>query len=71
MYVECNSEEEKYRAISNIFSIPVGSAMFFCHTKANAVWLANRLKEDGNQVALLTGMSKTFTSINFSAKKFS
>lgn len=55
MYVECNSEEEKYRAISNIFSIPVGSAMFFCHTKANAVWLANRLKEDGNQVALLTG----------------
>lgn len=55
MYVECNSEEEKYQAISNIFSIPVGSAMFFCHTKANAVWLANRLKEDGNQVALLTG----------------
>lgn len=55
MYVECNSEEEKYQAISNIFSIPVGSAMFFCHTKANAVWLANRLKDDGNQVALLTG----------------
>ncbi|XP_071545804.1 DEAD-box helicase Dbp80 [Panulirus ornatus] len=55
MYVECNSEEEKYQAISNIYSIPVGSAMFFCHTKHNATWLANRLKEDGHQVGLLTG----------------
>ncbi|KAG7167252.1 DEAD-box helicase Dbp80-like [Homarus americanus] len=55
MYVECRSQDEKYEAISNIYSIPVGSAMFFCHTKQNANWLATRLKEDGHQVALLTG----------------
>lgn len=56
MYVECRSSEEKYEAISNIFSIPVGSAMFFCHTKHTANWLAKRLSEDGYQVGLLTGM---------------
>ncbi|KAK8740026.1 hypothetical protein OTU49_003333, partial [Cherax quadricarinatus] len=55
MYVECYSQEEKYQAIANIYTIPVGSAMFFCHTKHNANWLATRLKKDGHQVALLTG----------------
>lgn len=59
MYVECRSSEEKYEAISNIFSIPVGSAMFFCHTKHTANWLAKRLSEDGYQVGLLTGMVVT------------
>ncbi|XP_045605810.1 DEAD-box helicase Dbp80 isoform X2 [Procambarus clarkii] len=55
MYVECRNQDEKYEAIANIYTIPVGSAMFFCHTKQNANWLATRLKEDGHQVALLTG----------------
>ncbi|KAK3853666.1 hypothetical protein Pcinc_039805 [Petrolisthes cinctipes] len=55
MYVECNSTEEKYEAISNIFTSLVGSAMFFCHTKHTATWLAKRLIDDGYQVGILTG----------------
>ncbi|ROT67956.1 DEAD-box helicase Dbp80 [Penaeus vannamei] len=55
MYVECKNEEEKYLAISNIYTIPVGNSMFFCHTKRSASSLASRLKQDGHQVALLTG----------------
>lgn len=55
MYVECHTKEEKYQAISNIYSIPVGQSMFFCHTKATASWLASRMKKDGHQIALLTG----------------
>ncbi|KAK4314555.1 hypothetical protein Pmani_014159 [Petrolisthes manimaculis] len=55
MYVECNSTEEKYEAISNIFTSLVGSAMFFCHTKHTATFLAKRLIDDGYQVGILTG----------------
>lgn len=31
-YVKCNSEEEKYQAIQNIYgSITIGQAIIFCH----------------------------------------
>ena len=55
MYVECRTAEEKYAAIANIYSIPVGQSMFFCRTKSTATWLHKRMVEDGHHVALLTG----------------
>lgn len=55
MYVECSGPEEKYQAIANIYTIPVGSSMFFCQTKHTANLLASQLRADGHQVALLTG----------------
>ncbi|MCL4134219.1 UNVERIFIED_CONTAM: hypothetical protein GTU68_015793 [Idotea baltica] len=55
MYVECQNAEEKYAAIANIYSIPVGQSMFFCRTKATANWLYHKMRDDGHHVALLTG----------------
>ncbi|KAF2357450.1 Helicase C-terminal [Trinorchestia longiramus] len=55
MYVECHTSEEKYTAISNIYTIPVGQSMFFCRTKQTANWLHSRMIKDGHHVALLTG----------------
>ncbi|KAK7066548.1 ATP-dependent RNA helicase ddx25 [Halocaridina rubra] len=55
MYVECHGSDEKYEAIANIYTIPVGSSMFFCQTKYAANLLASQLRADGHQVALLTG----------------
>lgn len=55
MYVECTTAEEKYTAISNIYTIPVGQSMFFCRTKNTANWLHDRMIKDGHHVALLTG----------------
>lgn len=55
MYVECHGADEKYEAIANIYTIPVGNSMFFCQTKYTANLLATQLRADGHQVALLTG----------------
>ncbi|ESN90161.1 hypothetical protein HELRODRAFT_104410 [Helobdella robusta] len=55
-YIECQSDEDKYRALSNIYSaISIGQCMVFCHTKRCASWLAEKMSGDGHQVALLSG----------------
>ncbi|XP_075155168.1 putative ATP-dependent RNA helicase Dbp80 [Haematobia irritans] len=55
-YVRCNSEEEKYQAIQNIYgSITIGQAIIFCHTRKTAGWLAGKLSSDGHSVAVLSG----------------
>lgn len=56
MYVECKNQEEKYAAIANIYSIPVGQSMFFCKTKSTANWLYKKMQNDGHHVAILIGL---------------
>ncbi|XP_063231917.1 DEAD-box helicase Dbp80-like [Bacillus rossius redtenbacheri] len=55
-YVTCRSEEDKFRAISNIYSvITIGQAIIFCHTRKTAAWLSEKMSQEGHAVALLTG----------------
>lgn len=55
-YVLCNSKEEKFQALSNIYgAITIAQAMIFCHTRKTAGWLAGELSREGHQVALLSG----------------
>jgi len=64
MYVECFSAEQKYTAIRNIYTIPVGQSMFFCRTRANARDLYDRMSKDGHHVALLSGEQSPFDRLN-------
>ncbi|KAL0978909.1 hypothetical protein UPYG_G00177590 [Umbra pygmaea] len=55
-YVLCNSKEEKFMALCNIYgAITIAQAMVFCHTRKTAGWLAGELSREGHQVALLSG----------------
>ncbi|KAG8039699.1 hypothetical protein G9C98_000428 [Cotesia typhae] len=55
-YVKCRSVEEKYVAITNIYSvISIGQAIIFCHTRRTAGWLAEKMTKDGHRVAILSG----------------
>lgn len=55
-YVLCNSREEKFRALCNVYgSITIAQAMIFCHTRKTASWLAGELSKEGHKVALLSG----------------
>ncbi|XP_077168833.1 ATP-dependent RNA helicase DDX19A isoform X2 [Paroedura picta] len=55
-YVVCNSREEKFLALCNIYgAITIAQAMIFCHTRKTAGWLAGELSKEGHQVALLSG----------------
>ncbi|XP_062329982.1 ATP-dependent RNA helicase DDX19B [Osmerus eperlanus] len=55
-YVLCNSKEEKFVALCNIYgAITIAQAMIFCHTRKTAGWLAGELSREGHQVALLSG----------------
>ncbi|XP_023851641.1 ATP-dependent RNA helicase DDX19A-like [Salvelinus sp. IW2-2015] len=55
-YVLCNSKEEKFVALCNIYgAITIAQAMIFCHTRKMAGWLAGELSREGHQVALLSG----------------
>uniref|UniRef100_A0AAY4CCC7 RNA helicase n=1 Tax=Denticeps clupeoides TaxID=299321 RepID=A0AAY4CCC7_9TELE len=55
-YVLCNSKEEKFAALCNIYgAITIAQAMIFCHTRKTAGWLAGELSREGHQVALLSG----------------
>uniref|UniRef100_A0A674P7W0 RNA helicase n=1 Tax=Takifugu rubripes TaxID=31033 RepID=A0A674P7W0_TAKRU len=55
-YVLCNSREEKFKALCNIYgAITIAQAMIFCHTRKTAGWLAGELSREGHQVALLSG----------------
>jgi len=64
-YVCCRSKEEKYQAITNIYGVlTIGQAMIFCHTRATASWLAEKMSKDGHQVALLSGELEIEQRIN-------
>lgn len=55
-YVKCRSQEEKYRAICNIYGvISIGQAIIFCHTRKTANWLSGKMSKDGHSVAVLSG----------------
>ncbi|CAD5122583.1 DgyrCDS10995 [Dimorphilus gyrociliatus] len=55
-YVDCQGQEDKYRAISDIYSsVTVGQSMIFCQTRKNANLLAERMIKNGHRVAILSG----------------
>ncbi|XP_050430963.1 ATP-dependent RNA helicase DDX19A-like [Adelges cooleyi] len=55
-YVICNSKEDKYNALVNIYGgVTIGQAMIFCQTKKMALWLAKQMTDQGHAVTLLTG----------------
>ncbi|KAH9504391.1 ATP-dependent RNA helicase ddx19a [Bulinus truncatus] len=55
-YIECNSQEEKFEALSNIYgAISIGQSMIFCATRKTANTLAERMTKDGHAVGLLSG----------------
>ncbi|CAG2172320.1 unnamed protein product, partial [Oppiella nova] len=55
-YVYCHNEDDKYKALANIFgTISMGQAFIFCHTKASAARLAQTLRKDGHSVGLISG----------------
>ncbi|XP_065835573.1 ATP-dependent RNA helicase DDX19B-like [Oscarella lobularis] len=55
-YTVCQSEEEKFLALSNIYGVvTIGQAIVFCYTRKSASALCERMKKDGHAVALLTG----------------
>jgi ATP-dependent RNA helicase DDX19/DBP5 len=55
-YVECRSEDDKYKALANIFgTISIGQTFIFVHTKRSAAFLKEKLEKDGHAVGLITG----------------
>lgn len=55
-YVVTRTEDDKYRALANIFgTISIGQTFIFCQTKKSANFLAQRLLSDGHQVGLING----------------
>ncbi|XP_056633594.1 DEAD-box helicase Dbp80 [Diorhabda sublineata] len=55
-YVQCNGAEDKYNAITTIYSmVGVGQAIIFCHTRKTAAWLSEKMSRDGHAVAVLSG----------------
>ena len=56
LYIVCRQEEDKYRALANIFgTISIGKTFIFCQTKKSANFLAQKLYNDGHQVGLISG----------------
>uniref|UniRef100_A0A3P9LZQ2 RNA helicase n=1 Tax=Oryzias latipes TaxID=8090 RepID=A0A3P9LZQ2_ORYLA len=55
-YVSCKNKEDKLEALYNLYgTLTVAQAIVFCHTRATAAWLSAVLKQEGHQVALLSG----------------
>lgn len=55
-YVVTRTEEDKYRALANLFgTISIGQTFIFCQTKRSANFLTQKLIQDGHQVGLITG----------------
>ncbi|XP_061907913.1 ATP-dependent RNA helicase DDX19A isoform X2 [Entelurus aequoreus] len=55
-YVLCRSKEDKFRAISDLYSsMTVAQAMIFCATRKMASLLSAHLTKEGHLVALLSG----------------
>lgn len=55
-YILTKTEEDKYKALANIFgTISIGQTFIFCHTKKSSTFLANKLREDGHCVGIVNG----------------
>ncbi|XP_024149204.1 ATP-dependent RNA helicase DDX19A [Oryzias melastigma] len=55
-HVLCNNKEEKLEALYNLYgTLTIAQAIIFCRTRATASWLSAILKQEGHQVALLSG----------------
>ena len=55
-FVLCTSESAKYAVLRNLFgAMSVGQTFIFCGTKRSAAWLAQRLRQDGHAVGLISG----------------
>lgn len=55
-YVVTRTEEDKYRAIANIYgTLSIGQTFIFCRTRKSADFLAQRLRSDGHKVGLISG----------------
>ena len=71
-WLDCDTEQEKYQAIANIYGvITIGSAIIFCQTRKNALWLAEKMEKDGHSVALLSGELSVEERINVSVPSHS
>uniref|UniRef100_A0A1X7TVE5 RNA helicase n=1 Tax=Amphimedon queenslandica TaxID=400682 RepID=A0A1X7TVE5_AMPQE len=58
-YVQCRAgDEEKFAALTNIYGVlTIGQCIVSCCTSGSAIWLADKMKEEGHAVALLTNRS--------------
>ncbi|CRL05135.1 CLUMA_CG018158, isoform A [Clunio marinus] len=57
-YVKCRGQDDKYRAIANIYGvITIGQAIIFCHTRKTAGWLAGKMSNEvgSESVGVLSG----------------
>lgn len=55
-YVVTRTEDDKYRALANIFgTISIGQTFIFCQTKKSAKYLEQKLRGDGHEVGLISG----------------
>nr|CAD2195501.1 unnamed protein product [Meloidogyne enterolobii] len=55
-YVRSKDREDKYQAILSLYSVlTISSCIIFCYTRSSTIWLAERFKEKGRDVALLHG----------------
>ncbi|GIY37339.1 DEAD-box helicase Dbp80 [Caerostris darwini] len=54
-YIECNSADQKYAALSNIYgAMSIGQAIIFCRTKKTTFWLGTKMTADGHSVGYLS-----------------
>ncbi|KAI6174626.1 RNA helicase [Aphelenchoides bicaudatus] len=54
--IKCNSREEKYKAIINLYNmLSIASSIIFCYTRSSAQWIAQQLRLTGRKVGLLHG----------------
>ncbi|RVE71029.1 hypothetical protein OJAV_G00069960 [Oryzias javanicus] len=52
----CSDKEEKLEALYNLYgTLTIAQAIIFCRTRATASWLSAVLRQEGHQVALLSG----------------
>ncbi|NWI95008.1 DDX25 helicase, partial [Pitta sordida] len=55
-FLVCQNSEEQYKALCNLYgSFTIGQVMIFCQTRRLAEWLSGKMRQDGHQVATLTG----------------
>ncbi|XP_011301683.1 DEAD-box helicase Dbp80 [Fopius arisanus] len=54
-YVNCQDMDEKYDAITTIYTNLTGQAIIFCQTRRTASWLADKMINEGFTVAVLSG----------------
>uniref|UniRef100_A0AC35TUZ3 RNA helicase n=1 Tax=Rhabditophanes sp. KR3021 TaxID=114890 RepID=A0AC35TUZ3_9BILA len=55
-YVKCENRDKKYQALSNLYNgLSIASTIIFCHTKASADWITEKLRANGRKVLSLHG----------------